>query len=288
MMSPCHHTNRGTLQLSITLLTIIFFHIAPQYILITKDALPFLQLFIITFNITTFFAYLQLLLTMANKGFVEDGNCSDQMLNKIARFKKYCYRCKTFRPERSHHCSKCNRCVKKMDHHCFWVNTCVNHDNLAHFIRFLFFACIATVELVIYLSYAVVKGMSMGYYQDNRLGLLFRIGIVVCAIFVSFVTGLFVISQTKLVLKNITCIEKAAVKNLIKYAIPPEHNPYDRGKYTNFVEVFGPPSTLFLFRGSGDGLTYKKTYDIELWPPARGTKRIKSYGNTRVIDMEEV
>ena len=39
--------------------------------------------------------------------------------------KKYCNRCKAFKPPRSHHCSICNRCIIKMDHHCPWVNNCV-------------------------------------------------------------------------------------------------------------------------------------------------------------------
>lgn len=33
-------------------------------------------------------------------------------------FRKYCRRCKCFKPARAHHCSICNRCIVKMDHHC--------------------------------------------------------------------------------------------------------------------------------------------------------------------------
>mgnify|MGYP002655283933 CR=1 FL=1 len=33
-------------------------------------------------------------------------------------FKKYCKRCKAYKPPRAHHCSMCRRCVVKMDHHC--------------------------------------------------------------------------------------------------------------------------------------------------------------------------
>lgn len=34
------------------------------------------------------------------------------------RFKKFCRRCKAFKPARAHHCSICGRCIVKMDHHC--------------------------------------------------------------------------------------------------------------------------------------------------------------------------
>ena len=34
------------------------------------------------------------------------------------KFKKFCRRCKAFKPRRAHHCSICRRCIIKMDHHC--------------------------------------------------------------------------------------------------------------------------------------------------------------------------
>lgn len=36
----------------------------------------------------------------------------------LERYKKFCKRCKTFKPSRAHHCSMCGRCIIKMDHHC--------------------------------------------------------------------------------------------------------------------------------------------------------------------------
>ncbi|GAN04019.1 protein S-acyltransferase 16-like [Mucor ambiguus] len=38
----------------------------------------------------------------------------------------YCEKCRTVKPERTHHCRECNRCAPKMDHHCIWINGCVD------------------------------------------------------------------------------------------------------------------------------------------------------------------
>lgn len=54
-----------------------------------------------------------------------------------SHWKKWCNKCKNYKPERAHHCKKCNVCVLQMDHHCPWTNNCVGHGNMPHFIRFL-------------------------------------------------------------------------------------------------------------------------------------------------------
>lgn len=59
-------------------------------------------------------------------------------------WKKWCKKCKNYKPERAHHCRKCNSCVLQMDHHCPWTNNCVGHSNMPHFIRFLIWVLIST------------------------------------------------------------------------------------------------------------------------------------------------
>lgn len=80
---------------------------------------------------------------------------------KKGEWKRYCTKCRIYKPPRTHHCSKCNKCVMAMDHHCPWTLNCVGANNLPHFMRFLFWVIVGTLYLFVQFCERII-----GYYND--------------------------------------------------------------------------------------------------------------------------
>ncbi|KCZ74177.1 hypothetical protein H311_04859, partial [Anncaliia algerae PRA109] len=139
-----------------SLITVLFFT-TIAITLKSPENIKFKNILVITFCTTTCLSVLYLILTTLNTGYIPYVNDPLEYREKNDR---YCTKCKLFKPERAHHCRRCNRCIKKMDHHCPWVGRCVNNDNLAHFIRFLFFVSLSSfISSLIYFFfiYAFLK-----------------------------------------------------------------------------------------------------------------------------------
>nr|OQO30245.1 hypothetical protein B0A51_01793 [Rachicladosporium sp. CCFEE 5018] len=75
---------------------------------------------------------------------------------------RYCKKCQTLKPDRSHHCSSCGKCVLKMDHHCPWLVTCAGLRNYKPFLLFLIYT-----SLYCWVCFAVSAGWVWAAIVDN-------------------------------------------------------------------------------------------------------------------------
>lgn len=146
-------------------------------------------------------------------------------------FKKFCKRCKAFKPARAHHCSLCGRCVVKMDHHCPWVNNCVGIGNHKLFLQFLFWVfttCIYSMLLVIAKYVSCIYGYSpCSVKVDEHLMVIF---LMVESVLFGLFTLCMLGDQATTIMSNQTQIDR--LKNT-KYEYQNEIN-----------EVFGSPSSV--------------------------------------------
>lgn len=83
---------------------------------------------------------------------------------KPGEWKRYCKKCRLFKPPRAHHCSKCQKCVLQMDHHCPWTMNCVGNDNFSHFMKFLVWVMIGTSYLLLQFIYRIIE-----YYEMSSM-----------------------------------------------------------------------------------------------------------------------
>ncbi|ORX34461.1 DHHC palmitoyltransferase-domain-containing protein [Kockovaella imperatae] len=58
---------------------------------------------------------------------------------------RWCKKCDTWKPDRSHHCRFCQTCILKMDHHCVWIGTCVGYRNYKPFLLFVTYSSILSL-----------------------------------------------------------------------------------------------------------------------------------------------
>lgn len=266
-------------KLATTIITIAFLHISGSFYMLTTES-TYQVLTFVVFNILAMLVCIFFIETSARKGYLEN----TESLNDLLRFKKYCERCRKYRPERSHHCSKCNKCIKKMDHHCYWVGACINNDNLAPFVRMLFFASVSTMYLFVFLCYTTLSQKKEINYLSVKL--FIKTSISLYALLVSVVTAVFLKLHLWNIFDNITFIEQEMVTTKRSDASL-DSNPYNLGVMQNLRDVLGKPYFLYLFGEKSDGISFKKTYACDPWPPKR-PNRVKHHDGFKIVDEEYI
>eukprot|EP01102_Stenamoeba_stenopodia_P011755 TRINITY_DN362_c3_g4_i2.p1 TRINITY_DN362_c3_g4~~TRINITY_DN362_c3_g4_i2.p1 ORF type:complete len:359 (-),score=40.70 TRINITY_DN362_c3_g4_i2:702-1778(-) len=217
--------------------------------------------FLVTFNIIfTLFviSYLRCILTDPGSIPLEFQQSETERLAKESQVeakstngaRRYCQKCRKFKPDRCHHCSLCRRCILKMDHHCPWVNNCVGFGNYKFFQLVLLYTVLlsgfvecANAVLIKNMDFKNLTADEVFILVDEAIAVVVFLGIV-------FFSGMHI----RFAIENVTTIEtyekrrhterrmKAMGETSYAYI-----NPYDIGGCANWKQVFGEnPLVWFL------------------------------------------
>lgn len=139
---------------------------------------------------------------------------------------RYCKKCRTVKPDRTHHCSTCQKCVLKMDHHCPWLATCVGLRNYKPFLLFLIYTslfcwlCFAVTAWWVWAEIVDGTQMAQGMRVVNTILLSVLSGIIglVLTGFTGWHIYLAVTGQT-----TIESLEKTRYLSPLRKSMEPQH-----------------------------------------------------------------
>ncbi|KAD4385872.1 hypothetical protein E3N88_26041 [Mikania micrantha] len=163
------------------------------------------------------------------------------MVNGMTVKVKYCDTCMLYRPPRCSHCSICDNCVERFDHHCPWVGQCIGRRNYRFFFMFV---SSATLLCIYVFSFCWVYAIRIMHSENTSIWrALIKTPASIVLIIYTFLSVWFVggltIFHLYLISTNQTTYEN------FRYRYDRIENPYNRGIFGNFKEVFWtsiPPS----------------------------------------------
>lgn len=210
--------------------------------------------------ITGFLVLMYATLCLCYRGFVTKDDFENLVLDENAQ---NCSICMQFKPERAHHCSSCKRCIKKMDHHCHWLGRCINYNNHGHFIRFLGFMFLNSIPILGFNSYLAYQVLSKNAFDLTPAQMITLIISTLVAGLLFIVGGSHFGKQLNMLTKNITFLESLHCQH---FGFLEDDSPYNINLRYNFEDVLGPMKYLFFGKPRGNGILFKKRYDVQYWP----------------------
>ncbi|XP_076937733.1 putative protein S-acyltransferase 7 [Bidens hawaiensis] len=154
---------------------------------------------------------------------------------------KYCDTCMLYRPPRCSHCSICDNCVERFDHHCPWVGQCIGRRNYRFFFMFVSSSTLLCIYMFSFCWVYVIRIMNSENTSIWRA--LIKTPASIALIIYTFLSVWFVGGLTIFHLYLIST-NQSTYENF-RYRYDRSENPYNRGIFGNFKEVFCtsiPPS----------------------------------------------
>uniref|UniRef100_A0A7S0H4L6 Palmitoyltransferase n=1 Tax=Amorphochlora amoebiformis TaxID=1561963 RepID=A0A7S0H4L6_9EUKA len=160
-------------------------------------------------------------------------------------YHRHCAACNLYKPDRTHHCRVCNRCILRMDHHCPWINNCVGAHNYKIFLLLLLYAILTSAFIMgsmfrrLMHAFRPINSPTDFFLEDLPVVVTFFL-----ALFLNVALSMFFAFHINLVVNAMTTIELREKKNnedpFIKHRFNVAHIKFDKGKWGNFIHVFGP------------------------------------------------
>lgn len=166
---------------------------------------------------------------------------------------RYCFKCKRYKPDRSHHSSAGGRCVLRMDHYCPWVANEVGFLNYKYFFLTLVYGCVTLFFIALTTTPTVAPSFNNPNVPFEEIFFLF-LGVALAWLMVGII-GPFLLFHVWLCAINSTTIEYCEKRRSgVSYS-------YDKGIWANFKSILGSNIFLWPFPVSGpdgSGLYFKE------------------------------
>lgn len=186
------------------------------------------------------------------RAFIQSIPVIERKLKGAVPEKRFCNKCRLYKPDRTHHCKLCQRCVLRMDHHCPWIANCVGYNNYKYFVLFLFYTNLCLIFILGAMFRRLIRTfrpmVSVNIFLKTDLPVLLA---YVLALFLCIALVMFFFFHMSLVFQSLTTIEYReklhGTGDEIRHRWAVAHLKYDRGSaYQNFLHVFGSPWMWFL------------------------------------------
>lgn len=148
----------------------------------------------------------------------------------LGRKSTFCYKCRRYRPARTHHCRYCDKCVQRMDHHCPFISNCVGSHNHKNFFM---------LQILVTLSCLLISTFGVFCIKNNVITqTLASVTLISFCGSLGITQAVFVVHQIYLMTRNSTTLEHFEKLSGYIFDREPIRFEFDTGWKKNIHEVW--------------------------------------------------